>query len=163
MNEYQTRKAKIILALYWAVPVFFVAMMVFIPFFSGEEMGRAETIFFWLFFAALTIWFFIIIYRIHHMRYLIKNGEITIYGVFKTNTVRISEIEEIKRTPIPFGIRLFGGSLIGGRYFLPGIGRAWVAMTNFEDGVLITTRNKEHYLITPDKPGQFIDFIKSTS
>ncbi|MBU1148738.1 PH domain-containing protein, partial [Patescibacteria group bacterium] len=148
-QEFLTKKSKGILALYWAIPIFMVALMIFVPFFSDEEMSRAEKMAFWVIFGALTIWFLIMIYRIYHMRYLINNGELTIYGPFFKIKLRLSDITEIKRAPLPAGTRLWGSSFVGGRYYIPVIGKTWMAMTNFQDGVLINTEKGGHYFITP--------------
>lgn len=160
MNEFFTNKSKGILAMYWSIPIFLTVMLIGIPYWSKDDMSSLEANVFRLAFAIVLIWFIIVLYRIYNMRYLVKNGEITIFGAFNKNVVKLSDIEEIKRSSIPFGIRLWGGSFVGGRYYLPGIGKAWVSMTNFEDGVLITTHNKEHYLITPQNPDQFINQVK---
>jgi hypothetical protein len=76
---------------------------------------------------------------------LIMKASILIGG---TKRVPLNEIESAERTLIPFGIRLFGASGYGGYVYFPNIGRAFVALTNFKDGVFIRTRNGI-YLITP--------------
>lgn len=160
-QEFTTRKSKGILAMYWSIPIFLAVLLAGVPRWSQDDMSSFEINVFYVVFAFVLAWSAYLLYRIYHMRFLVKNGEITIFGAFNKNVIKISEITEIKRTAIPMGIRLWGGSFVGGRYYIPGIGRAWVAMTNFEDGVLINTRNKEHYVITPQNPDQFIEIINS--
>ena len=162
MNEFTTRKSKGILAIYWGGLIFLVVLLTGTSRWSQDDMSPLETNVFYAVFAVVIVFFIYLLYRIYHMRYLIKNGEITIHGAFNNNVVKISDITEIKKTAIPTGIRLWGGSFMGGLYYLPGIGKAWVAMTNFEDGVLITTRNKKHYVVTPQNPDQFIDTVKTS-
>ena len=38
---------------------------------------------------------------------------------------------------MPFGIKLFGASFHEGYYQIPNLGRAFLAITNFHDGLLI--------------------------
>jgi hypothetical protein len=99
---------------------------------------------------------------IHRTEYIVKPNELTLRAsVFIGGTKRIplETIESAQRTPIPFGIRLFGASGYGGYCYFPSIGRAFVVITNFRDGVLIKTR-QDNYLITPRDPDQFLASIK---
>ena len=65
--------------------------------------------------------------------------------------IYLKDIASVKRTFIPFGLKLFGASFHGGYYYIPKLGRAFLTITNFNDGVLIKTR-KENYIITPETP-----------
>jgi hypothetical protein len=76
-----------------------------------------------------------------------------------TRRIPLETIESMERTLIPFGIRLFGASGYGGYYYFPNVGRAFVVITNFKDGVLIKTK-KGNYLITPKNPDDFIESIR---
>ena len=87
---------------------------------------------------------------------LILRASIFIGG---TKRISLDTIESAERTLIPFGIRLFGASGYGGYYYFPNIGRAFVVITNFKDGVLIKAK-QGIYLITPKKPDEFIKSIK---
>jgi hypothetical protein len=51
---------------------------------------------------------------------------------------------------------------MGGYYYFPNVGRAFVAITNFKDGVLIRTQHG-NYLITPKNPENFIESIIKTA
>ena len=73
--------------------------------------------------------------------------------------VRIKSIKSVKRTLIPFGFRVFGASFHGGRYYIPGLGWAFMAIANFKDGVLIEAENGK-YIITPSRPDEFIEEIR---
>lgn len=145
--------------MYWGILVFLLFMLFGVPFFAREEMKDNEQYIFYAVFSVLFIWFCWILYKIYKMNYELNNDCLIIHGAFNKNILEIHAIEKIELSVIPFGIRLFGGSFVGGRYYLPGIGKAWVAMTNFKDGVLIKTRDDENYLITPSNPNQFIEDI----
>lgn len=95
-------------------------------------------------------------------RYTLTQSELILKAsIFIGGTKRISldTIESAERTLIPFGIRLFGASGYGGYYYFPNIGRAFVVITNFRDGVLIKAK-QGIYLITPRNPEEFIESIK---
>ncbi len=94
------------------------------------------------------------------MRFTIEKNRIIVSGVFKENRIKIPDIKSINKVPIPAGIRLFGASFLGGWYYLPGIGKAWVTMGNFQDGVLISIKKGKHYVITPQEPLKFIETVK---
>ena len=73
--------------------------------------------------------------------------------------IPLETVESVHRTLIPFGIRLFGASFYGGYYYFPNVGRAFMVITNFRDGVLIKAQHG-NYVITPRKPEDFIESIK---
>jgi hypothetical protein len=60
---------------------------------------------------------------------------------------------------IPIHFRV-GASLYSGRFYLLGLGWARAIITNLNDGVLITTKDKKYYLITPSNPEKFIKLLK---
>jgi hypothetical protein len=96
-------------------------------------------------------------------RYTLTQSELILRAsIFIGGTKRISldTIESAERTLIPFGIRLFGASGYGGYYYFPNIGRTFMVITNFRDGVLIKAK-QGIYLLTPRKPDEFIESIKN--
>jgi hypothetical protein len=98
----------------------------------------------------------------HTTRYILTQNELILKAsIFIGGTKKISldTIESAERTLIPFGIRLFGATGYGGYYYFPNIGRAFVVITNFRDGVLIKAK-QGIYLITPRNPDEFIESIK---
>ena len=102
-----------------------------------------------------------IVVSIYATRYTLTPNELILKAsIFIGGTKRISldAIESAERTLIPFGIRLFGASGYGGYCYFPNIGRAFVVITNFRDGVLIRTK-QGIYLITPRNPDLFIKSI----
>jgi len=98
----------------------------------------------------------------HRTEYTLTQCELIIRAsIFIGGTQRVSleTIESVEKTLIPFGIRLFGASGYGGYYYFPNVGRAFVVITDFRDGVLIKTK-QGNYLITPKNPLEFIESIK---
>jgi hypothetical protein len=103
-----------------------------------------------------------IVVSLYTTRYTLMQSELILRAsIFIGGTKRISldTIESAERTLIPFGIRLFGASGYGGYYYFPNIGRAFVVITNFKDGVLIKAK-QGIYLVTPRNPDEFIESIK---
>ncbi|MFQ5711438.1 MAG: PH domain-containing protein [Candidatus Geothermarchaeales archaeon] len=92
--------------------------------------------------------------------YVIRGDSLIVDSAFAKRTVNIGEIDSMRRTLIPLGIRLFGASLYSGHYYFPGLGRARLAMTNFKDGVLIRTKKGETLIITPSEPEEFMRVIQ---
>ncbi|MBU0953589.1 MAG: PH domain-containing protein [Nanoarchaeota archaeon] len=119
----------------------------------------ATTLFVGVYVAVMLLIIFIL-YRASNMTFTVTRDTLFIRGIFNTNVVPLKTITSVQKTPTPFGFRLFGASFLGGLYHLPGIGRTWVAMGNFEDGVLITTKQKKHFFITPQQPLAFINIVK---
>ena len=72
--------------------------------------------------------------------------------------IPLNRITSIEKTLIPIGLKLFGASFHGGYYKIPVIGRAFLAITNFEDGLLIKTHSV-NYIITPKDPISFKNAI----
>ncbi len=152
------RLSKWIAGMYWSIFVFLIFMLVVVPFLA--EMSSWEKVVFLVVFLAVLAIFIFIMVKAYRMRFTIVKNRIIVSGVFKENRIEISGIKSINKVPIPAGIRLFGASFLGGLYYFPGIGRAWVTMGNFQDGVLISTKKGKHYVITPQEPLKFIEIIK---
>jgi hypothetical protein len=103
-----------------------------------------------------------IVVSMHRTEYTLTQRELIMRAsVFIGGTKRVSleTIESAERTLIPFGIRLFGATGYGGYYYFPNIGKTFVVITNFRDGVLIKTK-QGNFLITPKNPDDFIESIK---
>ena len=103
----------------------------------------------------LMLWVLASLYR---TRYVIMDGELVLEAsslIGGNKRIPLETIESVQRTLIPFGFRLFGASFHGGHYYIPSIGRAFIAITNFRDGILIKAANG-NYLITPSNPDDFI-------
>jgi asparagine N-glycosylation enzyme membrane subunit Stt3 len=98
---------------------------------------------------------------IYTTKYILSDNELILKApllIGGTKRIPLETIESAQRTLIPFGMRLFGASFYGGYYYFPSIGKTFVVMTNFNDGVLIKTK-KGNYVITPSRPGDFITDI----
>lgn len=98
-------------------------------------------------------------------RYTLTGKELVIKAsilIGGTKRIPLETIESAERTLIPFGIRLFGASGYGGYFYFPNVGRAFVAMTNFKDGVLIKAQ-RGNYLITPRTPESFIESLMAAA
>jgi hypothetical protein len=98
-------------------------------------------------------------------RYVLTQSELILRAsifIGGTKKIPLNTIISAERTLIPFGIRLFGASGYGGYYYFPNIGRAFVVITNFMDGVLIKAKQGV-YIITPRNPDEFIKSIQKTA
>jgi hypothetical protein len=101
---------------------------------------------------------------IYRTRYVLTDTELVIAAsrlIGGTKRIPLESIESAKRTLIPFGIKLVGASFHGGHYYIPSIGRAFIAITNFKDGILIKATNG-NYVITPSNPENFIQESRKT-
>lgn len=99
---------------------------------------------------------------LYQTRYLLTQDNLVIRTtrlIGGEKIIPLKTVESIERTLIPFGIRLFGASFHGGYYQIPGLGRAFLAITNFKDGLLIKTR-LGNYIITPKNPESFKEVIE---
>lgn len=108
---------------------------------------------------ALILYLIVSIYR---TRYILAGDGLLIKApilVGGSKKIRFEEIREIWRTLVPFGLRLFGASFYGGYYHVPSLGRTFMLITNYSDGVLIRT-DRLNYLITPSNPDMFIRKIE---
>ena len=107
--------------------------------------------------------FISIISSLYKTRYILTDDELVIKTTILIGgrkRIPLNEIESVEKTLIPFGFKLFGASFHGGYYSIPGLGRAFLAITNFEDGLLLKTK-KRNYIITPRNPSDFQESIKS--
>lgn len=148
------------MGMYWVIIISFGVIVAVAAAFA--DMGSLAFTILTVTFSSVTLLIALIMFRAYRMKFTITATHIIVNGVFRKNIIKRSDIVSIEKTPIPFGFRLFGASFLGGLYYLPGIGKAWVSMGNFEDGVMITTKQKRHYVITPQKPLDFIKKVKAT-
>jgi hypothetical protein len=104
-----------------------------------------------------------ILASIYGTRYILTDGELIISAtklIGGSKRVDLKDVVNVKRTLIPAGVRLFSASFYGGYYYVPGFGRAFVAITNFHDGVLVETK-RGNYIITPEKPEDFVNALNA--
>lgn len=139
-----------------AVTVFFFFAAFFTPM---GNIGIAATIVS----AFVGIIILLILTSLYRTRYILTNEELIIKTtklIGGGKTIPLRTVKSIEKTLIPFGIKLFGASFHGGHYYVPGIGRAFLTITNFTDGLLIKTTHG-NYLITPSKPLDFKEAVES--
>ena len=100
---------------------------------------------------------------IYRTRYILTDSELILETsslIGGSKTIPLETIQSIQRTLIPFGIKLLGASFHGGYYYLPSLGRAFMVITNYRDGVLIKAQNGI-YVITPSNPEELIEKINT--
>ena len=105
----------------------------------------------------------LILRSLYATRYLLSDQELVIKTsrlIGGTKRIPLSNVKSVEETLIPFGIRLFGASFHGGYYQIPNLGRAFVAITNFQDGLLVKSKN-QNYIITPKNPAEFKEAIET--
>ena len=105
----------------------------------------------------------LILTSIYGTRYILTEEELVVKAtrlIGGDRRIPLRAIRSVERTLIPFGLKLFGASFHGGYYHIPGLGRAFMTITNFNDGVLIKTQ-RGNYIITPKNPESFRKTIKN--
>lgn len=161
----QPRVSRFIAGTYIAFAVFIAALVAFFAYASSfTAMGIVvlASIAAVLVFAEIIM--LLILVSIHRTKYILTDEEL----IIKTTKligggkhIYLKDVVSIERALIPFAIRLFGASFHGGHYYIPRLGRAFMVITNFDDGVLIMTKH-ENYIITPKNPENFIESMKAS-
>ena len=155
---FKSKVSNWIAGLYWAILIFLAVM--FIGILLLASMTFFDKIIFVIAFFIVFLIIVFTLFRAYRLSFVISKDRLLIGGMLKKHEIMFSDIKDVKKVPIPFGFRLFGASFLGGRYYLPGVGNATVAMSNFDDGVLISTKKGYNYVITPINPLKFIDNMK---
>ena len=155
---FKSKVSKWIAGLYWTILVFLVVMFIGIPLLAPMTFFD-KSIFVITFFIVILVIVFTL-FKGYRLSFIISKDKLIVGGLLKKHEIMFSDIKEVKKVPIPFGFRLFGASFLGGRYYLPGVGNATVAMSNFDDGVLVSTKKGYNYVFTPINPLKFIDNMK---
>lgn len=140
-----------------SLTAFFIGLAVFTP--INVVAGVVVSIV--LAFVSLVI--ILILASIYRTSYVVRDDELIINAtrlIGGPKTIPLKTITSIEKTVIPFGFRLFGASFYGGYCYFPSIGRAFVVITNFADGLIIKTE-RENYIITPRDPMGFKETIES--
>ena len=147
---------------YGGLAIFIAAMAVAFAlagFFTPMETGGIVVAIVLAFVEAIML---LILRSLYTTKYILSDQEIIIKTsrlIGGTKRITLRNIESVEKTLIPFGIRLFGASFHGGYYQIPNLGRAFMAITNYNDGLLIKTKN-ENFIITPKNPDDFKEAIK---
>jgi len=106
--------------------------------------------------------FIMVIRSINNTRYILLDEELLIDTssiIGGSKRIPLEEIESVERTLMPLGLKLWGASFHGGHYRIPGLGRAFLAITNLNDGVLIRTQSM-NYIMSPIEPDDFRDTLR---
>jgi Cu/Ag efflux pump CusA len=104
-----------------------------------------------------------ILVSIYRTKYVLTDKELIIRAtnlIGGSKRIDLKDVVNVERTLIPAGVRLFGASFYGGYYYIPALGRAFLAITNFHDGILIETK-RGNYIITPENPEDFVKAINA--
>ena len=153
--------SRAIVGFYAGMAVFLAVLFVVIFFFiyidapEGSFVGLSVLAVIAPIVEGLMLWVLASLYR---TRYVLTDSELDLEAsslIGGTKKISLDTIESVQRTLIPFGFRLFGASFYGGYYYFPSVGRAFMVITNFRDGVLIKAKNG-NYVITPSNPDEFI-------
>jgi hypothetical protein len=145
---------RIVTIFFYVLAIFFVYAWLYTPM---HNLGLGVSIILGLVGVVLTL----ILRSLFETRYILDGEKLVIKTtrlIGGEKSVSLDSIESVEKTLIPLGIKLFGASFHGGYYKIPSLGRAFLVITNFKDGLLIKTR-KGNYIITPKEPAKFIEEI----
>jgi len=117
-----------------------------------------------IFFFSMTVFIALLLgittFGLYKTKYVIQNGFLYSWSPFAIIKIKINDIKKVERTTIPFHFRV-GASLYSGRFYIPSLGWTKAIITNLSDGMLITTKDKKYYLITPSNPDRFVKLLES--
>ncbi len=105
----------------------------------------------------------LILLSLYRTKYILTEGELIVKTtklIGGNKTIPLKTVKYVEKTIIPFGVKLFGASFHGGYYYVPSLGRAFLAITNFRDGLLIKT-SEGSYVITPRNPLDFKEAVEN--
>jgi len=155
--------SKVIVWMYGGIGVFIAALMVFFAF-SGffTPMGVTGIV------SSIVLAFveavmLLLLRSLYRTRYILTDEELFIKTtklIGGGKRISLKTIKSLEQTLIPFGVRIFGASFHGGYYQIPNLGRAFLSITNFHDGLLIKTQDG-NYIITPKDSMNFKEAIET--
>ncbi len=137
-----------------AVFFFYAAFFTLMEFVVGIVASAVST------FVALIM--LLILASLYRTRYILTDEDLIIKTTILiggSKTIPLRTVRSVEKILMPFGIKLFGASFHGGYYHIPGLGRAFLTITNFKDGLLIKT-DRRNYVITPGIPLGFKEAIE---
>ena len=138
------------------IAVLFVSIALGTDIFSVMYAGILFTV---IMLAALIL-LCVVTYSLYKTSYKIKEGYLHSWSPFAVINLKLGDIKKIERTRVPLYLRV-GASFYSGQFYISGVGWTKAIITNLVDGVLITDKNKMHYLITPSNPDSFVKVLKS--
>jgi len=151
------RVSRPIAAIYVGITVFIAASAVLFGYLGlSTPMGDSGVYAAVLLLIVLGV-FVLLLASLYRTRYVLDEKKLLIKTsrlIGGSKTIVLDDVVFVDKTLIPFGVRLFGASFHGGYYQVPGLGRAFMAITNYSDGLLIKTR-RGNYIITPRNPTEF--------
>jgi hypothetical protein len=119
----------------------------------GLQIFFFGVMFFVLFIVGLTA---ISFYR---TEYVIRDDVLYSWSPFAVIKLKLNDIKKVERAIVPIHFRV-GASLYSGRFYVPSLGWTKSIITNLTDGVIITTKDNKHYLITPSNPDKFVKSLE---
>lgn len=96
--------------------------------------------------------------------YSLSDQKIIIVKPFWKSSIAFQEITAIERMPTAFSLKIIGSNGVWGYYgFFWSKARGWMTYNFTDPGniILITTKSKGKYCISPDNPEEFIQTFKS--
>ena len=153
------RISKWIGGMYTILTIFILILYITITFVSDIRFSPvySQILFFGIMIFVLVLLAFITC-SFYKTKYVLQKGVLYSWSPFAIIKIKLKDIKKVERTMIPFHIRV-GASLYSGRFYIPSLGWTRAIITNLSDGVLITTKDKKHYLITPSNPDRFIKLL----
>jgi len=138
----------------------FMLFFAFAGFFTPMETGGIAVSILLFFIVIIML---LLLRSLYRTRYVLTDEELVIKTskiIGGNKKIPLKTIKSIETTFIPHGVRLFGASSHGGYYRVPGLGSTFLAITNFHDGLLIKTKNR-NYIITPKNRLDFKEAIET--
>jgi len=137
------------------IAVLYIAMALYTDVFSSLYSG----ILFTVVMASVLVFIGITAYCFYKTTYVVTDGFLRSWSPFAVINLKLKDITKIERTRVPIHLRV-GASCYSGSFYIPGLGWTKAVITNLTDGVLITDKNRKHYLITPSNPDLFVKLLK---
>ncbi|UCC58739.1 MAG: hypothetical protein JSW14_02155 [Candidatus Bathyarchaeum sp.] len=155
--------SKTVVWLYGVLVVFIAALMLFFIFATFFTPLGLIGVVASIVVAFVEIVMLLLLRSLYQTRYILMDDELVVKTtklIGGKKRISLKTINSLEATLIPFGIRLFGASFHGGYYQIPSLGRTFLAITNFHDGLLIKTKNG-NYIITPKNRMDFKEAIET--
>jgi Zn-dependent protease with chaperone function len=146
----------------YAILTIFIAILYIVIIFETNVRTSAlglQIFFFGVMFFVLFIVGFTAI-SFYRIKYVIRDGVLYSWSPFAVIKLKLNDIEKVERTIVPIHARV-GASFYSGRFYVPSLGWTKSIIANLTDGVIITTKDKKHYLITPSNPDKFAKSLEN--
>lgn len=160
VNEPEVSKA--VAWMYGGIAAFIAVLMMFFTYLGFSTPMGVMGIIASIVLAFVEAVMLLLLRSLYHTKYVLMDEELVIKTtklIGGDKRIPLKTVKSIEKILMPFGVRLFGASFHGGYYHIPGLGRAFLAMTNFKDGLLIKTKYG-NYIITPKDPMGYKEAIE---